>query len=292
MLSCNPVAAGGAHLDREDGAADNGSIVTVAAPPRPPRPEDPQALFEEARLHRRRRRLQLVGLALTVLIAAGGAYAIFGYGANDDATGGGLRPAAATPDTTVVLLVDVSGSMRAEDVGAQRLEAAVSAMRGFLDPLPKRFPVGVVAFSSTAKVVLPPTRDRAAVVAALGTLQPEAGTALGAGLTAAVELAAKAQGPAAIVLESDGAQNRGTVTPSQAAATARKAGIRVYGIALGTSKGVVHFGFGVRGSDIPVPPDPQVVRLMARLTGGKAFTATSAARLDAIYRELGSTIGR
>ena len=93
-------------------------------------------------------------------------------------------------NATVMLVVDVSGSMRADDVEPTRLDAAISAMRTFLDRLPKRFKVGLVAFSSEAEVLSPPTRDRQAIRDALGYLQPEAGTAIGDGLDAGREAGA------------------------------------------------------------------------------------------------------
>jgi Ca-activated chloride channel family protein len=210
----------------------------------------------------------------------------------------------AQDNATVVLLVDVSGSMRADDVEPTRLDAAVSAMRGFLDRLPQRFKVGLVAFSSEPEVLQPPTRDRQSVLDALGYLQPEAGTAIGDGLHVAVRQALaslasdgvqrkpKEPLPAAIVLLSDGAQNRGQLQPLQAAAEARKAGIKVYGVALGTPDGVVSFGFGLFVNSIPVPPDPQTIRAISRVTGGKSFTAQTASKLSSIYGTLGSSIGR
>jgi Ca-activated chloride channel family protein len=218
------------------------------------------------------------------------------------------RPRAkmSVPDenATVVLLVDTSGSMRARDVEPTRLDAATAAIRSFLDRLPKRFKVGLVEFSSSPDVLTEPTRDRQDVRDALSYLAPDAGTAIGDGLNVATRLAVASlerEGvrrrpdgrlPAAIVLLSDGAQNRGRYSPSQAARRARAAGIRVYTVALGTPHGVVHFGFGPFGDTIPVPPDPPTMRLIARTTGGKSFTARSARKLGAVYDRLGSSIGR
>ena len=207
-------------------------------------------------------------------------------------------------NATVVLVVDVSGSMRADDVEPTRLDAAVSAMRTFLDRLPKRFKVGVVAFSSEAEVLAQPTRDRQAVSEALSYLQPEAGTAIGDGLDIGVKVAVaslanegvkrkkKQNVPAAVVLLSDGAQNRGRLQPLQAAEHARGAGIKVYTVALGTPDGVVSFGFGLFVNSIPVPPDPPTMRAIARATGGKTYTAQSSSKLSSVYRTLGSSIGR
>ena len=207
-------------------------------------------------------------------------------------------------NATVVLVVDVSGSMRANDVEPTRLDAAISAMRTFLEQLPKRFKVGLVAFSSEPEVLSPPTRDRQIVRDSLSYLQPEAGTAIGDGLDVATRVAVaslrtdgvqrkpNAEVPAAVVLLSDGAQNRGRLQPLEAAQRARAAGIRVYTVALGTPEGVVSFGFGLFVNSIPVPPDPPTMRAIARATGGQTFTAQSSSKLSSVYRTLGSSIGR
>ena len=278
--------------------------MTVAAPPRPRRRvDDPEALFEEARRHRRFRRARLVVVLVVLLAAGAGAYGALSDGTTHAVAGGGK---AGTPvkDVAVVFLVDVSGSMRATDVRPTRLDAAVSAMQTFLADLPTSVEVGVVSFSTSAKVVVVPTRDRQAVLTGLTTLGPQAGTALGDGLAAAIKLTVttlqregirRAPGhdlPAVIVLESDGAQNRGTVSPAQAAERAKADGLRVDGVALGTPGGSVQFGFGQSAISVPVPPDPQTVAQISQVTGGESFTAPTAARLVAIYRKLGSTIGR
>jgi Ca-activated chloride channel family protein len=207
-------------------------------------------------------------------------------------------------NATVMLVVDVSGSMRADDVEPTRLDAAISAMRAFLDKLPKRFKVGLVAFSSESEVLAQPTRDRQSIRDALGYLQPEAGTAIGDGLEAGVRQAWHSLAldgvqrkpnepvPAAIVLLSDGAQNRGRLQPLQAAEHAKQAKIKVYTVALGTPDGVVSFGFGLFVNSIPVPPDPPTMQAIARTTGGKSYTAQTSTKLSSVYRTLGSSIGR
>jgi Ca-activated chloride channel family protein len=210
----------------------------------------------------------------------------------------------ADQNATVVLVVDVSGSMRANDVEPTRLDAAVGAMRTFLDKLPKQFKVGLVAFSSEPEVLSPPTSDRVAVRDALGYLEPEAGTAIGDGLQTGVKLITTSLArdgvihkpgkdlPAAIVLLSDGAQNRGILQPLQAAANAKAAGIRVYTVALGTPGGQVSFGFGLYVNHIPVPPDPPTMRAIARATGGTMYTAQTSSGVSKIYKTLGSSLGR
>ena len=246
-------------------------------------------------VERRRAWRRWVPLALLVLALATAAGAL-------------ARPRAHmwVPDenATVVLLVDTSGSMRAKDVEPTRLDAAVGAMRTFLDKLPSRFKVGLVEFSSVPDVLAEPTRDRQSVRQALDYLSPDAGTAIGDGLDVATKLAVASLSregvrlrrdgtlPAAVVLLSDGAQNRGVLQPLQAARRARKAGIRVFTVALGTSHGVVHFGFGPFSNSIPVPPDPPTMRAIAKATGGRSYTVRSAERLQGVYTQLGSSIGQ
>jgi Ca-activated chloride channel homolog len=205
---------------------------------------------------------------------------------------------------TVVFLVDVSGSMRSSDISPTRLQAAVNAMRTFVAHLPKSYKIGLVAFSSQPQVLEEPTTDRKAIDTALSYLQPEAATAIGDGLATAVQLtksSLRAAGvkrkpghklPAAIVLESDGAQNMGLLSPTQGAELAKRAGIPVDGVALGTPNGTVSYGFGDFATTIPVPPDPAVVARIAEITGGRSFTAQSSGRLSSIYKSLGSSIGR
>jgi Ca-activated chloride channel family protein len=207
-------------------------------------------------------------------------------------------------NATVVLLVDVSGSMAAGDVTPTRMNAAVTSMHLFLSKLPKTDKVGLVTFSNRTQIIDAPTLDRAAVSSGLDVLSPEAGTALGDGVVASVHLLVStlaAAGvhhkpgeylPAAIVLESDGAQNRGSVTPFAAANLAKAEGIRIYGVALGTPGGKITQGSGLAEISIPVPPSPGTVAVLARTTGGQAAAATNANTLDSIYTNLGTTVGR
>ena len=279
--------------------------ATVAAPPRPPRGDEPEALFEEARRHRRERRLRIALVVALVVVATGGAYAALA-GGTKPSTGASRRqvPLVTASNPTVVLLVDVSGSMRANDIKPTRIDAVRKALRIFVSRLPKRSKVAVIAFSTDARIVATPTLNRNVIGAALGRLSPEAGTDLGDGLAMAVKLAVGSLGrdgvqrapghflPAAIVLASDGAQNRGALSPRQAADLAKAAGVRVDGVALGTPQGKVFYSGGVFKESIPVPPDPKTVQLIASVTGGESFVATNTGRLDGVYRTLGSSIGR
>ena len=207
-------------------------------------------------------------------------------------------------NATVVLLVDVSGSMRSNDVEPTRLDAAVAAMRTFLDKLPKQFKVGLVAFSSDPEPLVAPTSNRNTIEESINLLEPEAGTALGDGIVSALKMlqtSLRADGyvrrpgklePGVIVLLSDGAQNRGTFQPLQAAHIAKVNGVRIYPVSLGTPTGKVTFGFGAFTNSVAVPPDPATMAQIAQATGGKSYTAQTASSVVQIYRTLGSSIGR
>jgi Ca-activated chloride channel homolog len=207
-------------------------------------------------------------------------------------------------NATIVLLVDVSGSMRATDVEPTRLLAAVDAMSTFLDQLPKQFKVGLVAFSSEPEPLVSPTQNRQLIRQQIDLLEPEAGTAVGDGIAVATNMltsSLKADGyvrkpgkpvPGAVVLLSDGAQNRGILQPVQAAKLAKKAGVRIYPVSLGTPSGKVSYGQGAFETQIPVPPDPTTMAQIARASGGKSFTAQSDSKVVQIYKTLGSAIAR
>jgi Ca-activated chloride channel family protein len=213
---------------------------------------------------------------------------------------------------TIVLLVDVSGSMRAADVKPTRLGAAQAAMATFADRVPKGVKIGLVSFSSGPDLLVIPTTDRAILHEGIDLLSPEAGTAIGDGLQLAVQTVKVSVGdaprgkdgkiPGAIVLLSDGAQTRGTLSPLDGAGLARNAGIRVFTIALGTDNGTLDpgsFGFGFgggqggflgRGGRFPVRPDPVTLAAIARETDGKTYRAQTASKVEQIYKQLGASI--
>jgi Ca-activated chloride channel family protein len=213
------------------------------------------------------------------------------------------RPQATLPvrvnNATIVLLVDVSGSMSARDVEPTRLDAAIAAMRGFVQRLPAGFKVGLVQFSDQPEVLSTPTADHGLIYQSLGLLVADSGTAIGAGIAKAVQLTrdslqrdgvvARRGGalPAAIILLSDGKQNQGRIQPLQAAALARSAGIPVDTVALGTPHGVLGFGpFAPR-----VAPAPKLMKRIAKATGGTTATAKDTRELTTFYRRVGSSIG-
>jgi Ca-activated chloride channel family protein len=227
---------------------------------------------------------------------------------------------------TVILVVDVSRSMEAKDVKPNRIGAAQAALRTFLERVPKRLQVGLIAFAGEPAVAAPPTVDHELVREALDTIRwyPSfGGTAIGDALAEAVRIGQEAvggqdgnlaavrtaatpektKGLVSILFLSDGAQTRGDLEPLQGADRARSAGIPVYTVALGTPHGTLDFGFGGSrglpnpnpagpGRRVPVPPDPITLRAIADRTGGDFFAARDAESLESAYKELGSRLGR
>jgi Ca-activated chloride channel homolog len=232
---------------------------------------------------------------------------------------------------TVILVIDVSRSMEAKDVKPNRIGAAAAAVRTFLDRVPDRLQVGLIAFAGDPAVASPPTTNHDLVRKSLDTIEwfPSfGGTAIGDALAAAVKLGQQAvggpsgnlasattaapetqtQGLVSILFLSDGAQTRGDLEPLEGADLAKAAGIPVYTVALGTPNGVLNFGPGgggqggggggggfpgqFNGRRVPVPPDPETLRAIAARTGGQFFAAQSAKSLQTAYSKLGSRLGR
>jgi len=199
---------------------------------------------------------------------------------------------------TVVLTMDTSRSMIAEDVPPNRLAVAKEVVGRFLENLPERYRVGMVSFAQGAQTVLPATADRAAAQAALRNLRTGDGTALGEGIARALQVAQRVPAekgkkpPASILVLSDGAQTQGVLEPLQAAQRARKLKIPVYTVAFGTAQGVVEVvddnGFTQR---VTVPPDAPTLRKVSQATGGRFYAAPDAQALNDVYEELGSRVG-
>ena len=198
---------------------------------------------------------------------------------------------------SVMLATDVSGSMTATDVQPSRLVAAKRAARRFVDEVPPRVNIGVLAFNSSPRVLQSPTRDREVVKTAIESMQPSGGTATGEAIAAATEALRRqsTQGerrpPAAILLLSDGKSTSGRDAPAAARAAARQE-VPVYTVVLGTEQGTItvpRTGGGT--STRPVPPDPESLREIARVSKGKAYTAETAADVNEIYESLGSQLG-
>jgi Ca-activated chloride channel homolog len=227
------------------------------------------------------------------------------------------RPQAVTlvpkEQATVMLVMDVSGSMNATDVQPTRMVAAQQAATTFVEALPEKLRVGVVSFASTAQTLTRPTTDRVAVYEAIATLHAEGATAMGDGIERALDVKrppgtgtvtggvqpapspavpADNQVPLVVLLLSDGANTQGRTRPMDAATHAKSLGVPVFTIALGTDQGMVDVPNETgQLQRVPVPPDELTLQRIADLTGARFFAAPSSRELKSIYRELGSKIG-
>ena len=201
-------------------------------------------------------------------------------------------------EATVILAMDVSRSMKAEDVLPTRLDAAREAAKAFLLQVPEKFRVGVVSFSTRAAVGVPPTEDRELVVTALDTLTPGEGTAIGDAVALSVRLGNREVPedgivpPRTVLLISDGARDGGRIEPAAAAAEAREQGIPVHTVLVGTPDGFVEETLtGGFTRIIRVPPSPETLQQIATATGGQFYTALDDTELRTVYEELGSRLG-
>jgi Ca-activated chloride channel family protein len=198
---------------------------------------------------------------------------------------------------TVIVAIDTSLSMQADDVAPTRFVAAKAAAKAFVDQLPPKINVGLVSFDGNARLDVSPTTDRAKVKKAIERLQLNEGTAIGEAIFTSLDAirqqvvaddSATDVVPARIVLMSDGktTQGRGNDLGVEAA---RKAKVPVSTIAFGTDHGEITVP--QEPFPVPVPVDRGALQDVANQTGGSFFSATSAAELQKVYANIGSSIG-
>jgi Ca-activated chloride channel family protein len=194
---------------------------------------------------------------------------------------------------TVMLALDVSLSMQAQDVQPSRIVAAQQAAKDFVAQLPAEFNIGLVAFAKSANVVVSPTKEHSAVVSAIDGLQLQEATATGEAVFSCLDAIASvpsdgASGapPARIVLLSDGYRTCGR-SIEDAAAAASSANVPVSTIAFGTDEGTVE----INGSLQRVPVDRPALEQLAESTKGFFYEAASAEALKKVYQDMGSSIG-
>jgi Ca-activated chloride channel homolog len=194
---------------------------------------------------------------------------------------------------SIVLVTDHSGSMSATDVEPDRLSAAETAAETFLDKLPKATRVGVVAYSDGPDGTLAPTTDRTRVRQTIEAQDAVGATATGEALQVALDTLApngKTAKPAsAIVLLSDGKTTTGR-DPVGVAQIAKRLRIPIYTVALGTADATIPNPVSPLSPPIAVPPDPETLRQIADVSGGRAFTSGDAGQLRSIYSTLGSRL--
>lgn len=190
---------------------------------------------------------------------------------------------------TIMLAVDVSGSMAASDVEPYRLRAAQDAALRFAERVPRQYAVGLVSFSGSATLLLAPSTDREALRSAIEGLVADGATAIGEAVVASLE-SMRSQQPdvprleaARILLLSDGSNTTG-IDVEDAAEQAKSLGVPVFTVALGTPDGILPDGR-------PVPPDPDALCDLAEDTGGDCFESRDAESVAQVYERLGSFIG-
>ncbi|MGC9543924.1 VWA domain-containing protein [Streptomyces sp. UG1] len=195
---------------------------------------------------------------------------------------------------TIMVAFDVSGSMEATDVEPTRMEAAQRAALTFVDRLPERFNVGLVPFSGTTTVAVPPTTDREVLRRAIELLTPGQATAIGDAVIASRDAIRRLDReaetdppPAHVVLLSDGANTAGRSVESAAEEIAADR-IPVSTIAYGTEGGIVELP---GGNVLRVPVDGPALEDLADRTGGDYHEAASGAELEAVYEDIGSSVG-
>jgi Ca-activated chloride channel homolog len=197
----------------------------------------------------------------------------------------------AIDQASIMLVTDHSGSMAATDVHPSRLAAAQQAADTFISRLPSGVRVGAVAFSSAPDAAQRPETTHAAARAIIDGESPGGATATGDALQVALQLLRGADAkhpPSAIVLLSDGSANAGA-DPLSVARTSGRDHIPIYTVALGTPDGVLQTPDPFEPS-VPVPPDPALMRQIAKASGGRTFNAQSAGELSSIYTKLGSRL--
>ena len=209
---------------------------------------------------------------------------------------GAARPVVPWPAPTghpVAVIIDVSRSMEETDIRPTRIEAARAAALAFVDGLPRASKVTLVTFGSQVTVVVPLTDDRPQLREAIGNLRTQLRTQLGTGLWEGLNaVLGETSAPpplgrprAFAVLLSDGRASDG-VPPLEAAAEARRRGVRVYTVGVGTDTDPAFLRSGYFGV-----LDEPTLRAIADITGGEYFRADEAGRLGTIYRHLAATIG-
>ncbi len=218
---------------------------------------------------------------------------------------------------TVILAIDVSGSMRAEDLKPTRLEAAKSAARGFVEKQPKNIRIGVVSFSDNAAIVQAPTTDREQILAAINRLLPQRGTAIGRGILTSLDAifeepdAKPTPTPASrdllglsdptptpkpvppgtftaavIVLLTDGVNTVGP-RPQEIIKQIADRGIRVYTVGVGSPDGTV---LTFDGRSIRVRLDEATLKDIADKSEAEYYKADSETDLREIYEKLSTQL--
>ncbi|WP_455638824.1 vWA domain-containing protein [Parabacteroides sp.] len=197
-----------------------------------------------------------------------------------------------TEGIDIVMAMDISSSMLAQDFKPNRLEASKDVAASFINGRPNDN-IGLVVFAAESFTQCPLTTDHTVLLNLFKDIQPgiiQDGTAIGLGLANAVSRIKDSQAKSkVIILLTDGVNNAGEIAPVTAAEIAKTFGIRVYAIGVGT-QGTAPYpfqtAFGVQYRDIPVEIDEPTLKQIAATTGGQYFRATDNTSLKEIYSEI------
>lgn len=192
----------------------------------------------------------------------------------------------------IVIALDISGSMLAEDFKPNRLESAKQTALSFID-MRAGDRLGMTIFSGESFTLCPLTTDHALLKELTANVQTgmvEDGTAIGDGLANAINRLRDSQAISkVIILLTDGINNAGVIDPLTAAEIATLLGVRVYTIGVG-SKGLVPYPFqtpfGIQYQQVEIPVDEELLQEIAIMTGGRYFWADNQQKLDEIYTEI------
>ena len=197
-----------------------------------------------------------------------------------------------TEGIDIVMAMDISSSMLAQDLKPNRLEASKDVAASFINGRPNDN-IGLVVFAAESFTQCPLTTDHTVLLNLFKDVQPgiiQDGTAIGLGLANAVSRIKDSQAKSkVIILLTDGVNNAGEIAPVTAAEIAKTFGIRVYAIGVGT-KGMAPYpfqtAFGIQYQDVPVEIDEPTLKQIAATTGGQYFRATDNTSLKEIYSEI------
>ena len=197
-----------------------------------------------------------------------------------------------TEGIDIILSMDISGSMLAEDLKPNRLEASKEVAMDFISKRANDR-VGLVIFSGESFTQCPLTTDHNVLINLFKDVKSgmvEDGTAIGMGLATAVNRLKESDAISkVIILLTDGVNNKGVVAPFTAAEIAKKFGIRVYTIGVGTEGYALYpfqTPFGIRYQDVEVQIDEETLQNIATVTDGKYFRATNNSKLKEIYKDI------
>jgi Ca-activated chloride channel family protein len=197
-----------------------------------------------------------------------------------------------TEGIDIIIALDISGSMLAQDFRPDRLEASKAVAIEFVSGRPTDR-IGLVVYSAESFTQCPLTTDHAVLINLFHDIKSgmiEDGTAIGMGLANAVSRLKDSKAKSkVIILLTDGVNNRGSIAPLTAAEIARTFNIRVYTIGVGTqgtAPAPVQTPYGVQIRQVPVEIDEQILQQIAQVTDGKYFRATNNQKLIEIYKEI------